>query len=80
MTNDTATRSQSPGLGQEDDVPMVDELVRAHGPIVMTAGRHGSWSTCMCGWTGSTWTTAGGASMEWAEHVAAAEREERANA
>lgn len=69
-------RDPVPEVERVDPVPEVDGFVRRHGPIVMSAGRHGSWSTCECGWVGSTWTNRAGASMEWAEHIRDAEMEE----
>ena len=45
-----------------------------HGATICTTGRHGCWAHCLCGWKSPLYTTAGGASIAFAEHMREATR------
>lgn len=45
------------------------ETVRHDDPLVLAAGRHGSWVSCRCGWVSRVYENVASASAEWAAHV-----------
>ncbi len=40
-----------------------------HHPLLTTAGRHGAWCECSCGWRSETWRSVVGAHLEFGEHL-----------
>ncbi|MCW2899962.1 MAG: hypothetical protein JWO67_2227 [Streptosporangiaceae bacterium] len=40
-----------------------------HHPNLMSAGRHGSWCSCPCGWSSGTYGTTTGAHLAFGRHL-----------
>jgi hypothetical protein len=43
-----------------------------HHPELLTAGRHGAWCNCSCGWRSETYRSVTGAHLAFGEHLRAA--------
>ena len=41
-----------------------------HHPTLYSAGRHGCWACCLCGWKSDLYTTTSGAHLAFGEHIA----------
>lgn len=42
-----------------------------HHAHLLSAGRHGAWCHCPCGWTSGTWRTVFGAHLAFGRHLLA---------
>ena len=48
-----------------------------HDPTLHSAGRHGCWCTCSCGWTSPLFVGVPGAHLAFGEHLILKEAEAR---
>jgi hypothetical protein len=59
--------------------PLSDDEIQAalaevkHDPGLMSAGRHGCWAACSCGWSSGTYGTTTGAHLAFGRHLVSAE-------